>query len=87
MDDHATDRLPDPGASMPLHRTLPDRPCLTAPPAPKRSHTLTRSDGTVVEGPRYWLREREDVGSARLVLVRCWRTRSLHVHARVPSVR
>ncbi len=40
---------------MPLHR-----PDLTPPLAPKRPHTLTRSDGTVVEDPWYWLRERED---------------------------
>jgi len=40
---------------MPLHR-----PDLTAPLAPKRPHTITRSDGTVVEDPWYWLRERED---------------------------
>jgi oligopeptidase B len=34
---------------------------LSAPPVPpQRPHTLTRSDGTVVEDPWYWLRERDD---------------------------
>jgi len=40
---------------MPLHR-----PDLAPPIAPKRPHALTRSDGTVVDDPWYWLRERED---------------------------
>ena len=40
---------------MPLHR--PD----LAPPVPaRRPHRLSRSDGTTVDDPWYWLRERED---------------------------
>ena len=31
-----------------------------APVPERRSHTLTRSDGTVIDDPWYWLRERED---------------------------
>jgi oligopeptidase B len=36
--------------------SLPVKP----PLAPKRPHLLTRSDGSVVEDPWYWLRDRED---------------------------
>jgi len=36
------------------------RPDRSAPLAPERPHTLTRSDGTSVDDPWYWLRERED---------------------------
>jgi oligopeptidase B len=43
------------GVLMPL---LP--PDVAAPVPPRRPHTLTRSDGTVVDDPWYWLRERED---------------------------
>ena len=35
-------------------------PDVAAPVPPRRAHTLTRSDGTVVDDPWYWLRERED---------------------------
>jgi oligopeptidase B len=31
-----------------------------APAAPRRPHALTRSDGTVLDDPWYWLRERDD---------------------------
>ncbi len=40
---------------MPL--TSPDR---TPPVPPRRPHLLTRSDGTTVDDPWYWLRERDD---------------------------
>ena len=40
---------------MPLH--LPEA---TPPAPPRRSHLLTRSDGTVVDDPYHWLRDRED---------------------------
>jgi len=33
---------------------------VVAPRAPKRPHALTRADGSVVDDPWYWLRERED---------------------------
>jgi oligopeptidase B len=33
---------------------------LTPPLAPRRPHTLTRVDGSQVDDPYYWLRERED---------------------------
>ena len=35
-------------------------PDVAAPVPPRRAHALGRSDGTVVDDPWYWLRERED---------------------------
>lgn len=35
-------------------------PASDAPVPPRRPHTLTRSDGSVVDDPWYWLRDRED---------------------------
>src|SRR5680860_494549 len=35
-------------------------PTAAPPEAERRSHTLTRADGTTVEDPWYWLRERDD---------------------------
>lgn len=35
-------------------------PDLAAPAAPRRPHAVTRADGTVVDDPWHWLRDRED---------------------------